>query len=86
MLTLRVRSCSFVSAWILDDGVCIDILCGVGLVVHEEKVDFAWVVDEEDLVARWGHVLGLLVAAETNLYNRMLVSIIIAVASSRRLR
>lgn len=54
--------------------------------MHEEKVDFAWVVDEEDLVARWGHVLGLLVAAETNLYNRMLVSIIIAVASSRRLR
>jgi hypothetical protein len=30
-----------------------NILCGVSLVVHEEKVDFACVVDEEDLVAGW---------------------------------
>jgi hypothetical protein len=46
---------------------CGDILCGVGLVVHEEKVDFASVVDEEDLVAGWGHVLSLPVAAITDL-------------------
>jgi len=45
------------------------ILCGVGLVVHKEEVDLAWVVDEEDLVAGWGHVLGLLVAAEADLLH-----------------
>ena len=39
--------------------------------MHEEKVDFAWVVDEEDLVAGWSHVLGLLVAAEADLYVSM---------------
>jgi hypothetical protein len=52
-----------------------DILCGVGLVVHEEEVDFASVVDEEHLVARWCEVLGLPVATIANLYESMLVHV-----------
>ena len=44
-----------------------NLLSGVGLVVHEEEVKVAGVVDEEDLVAGWGQVLGLLVAAIANL-------------------
>ena len=43
-------------------------LCGVGLVVHEEKVQVAGVVDEEGLVAGRHHVAGLLVAAVADLY------------------
>jgi hypothetical protein len=44
-----------------------NVLSSVCLVVHEENVDVADVVDEEDLVAGWGQVLGLLVAAESDL-------------------
>lgn len=42
-------------------------LGGVGSVVHEEEVDVSGVVDDESLVARWHHVAGLLVGAETDL-------------------
>ncbi len=44
-----------------------NVLCGVGLVVHKEKVNITSVVDEESLVAGWHHVAGLLVGTETNL-------------------
>ena len=43
------------------------LLCGVGLVVHEEEFDVADVVDEECLVAGRHHVACLLVAAVANL-------------------
>jgi len=46
-------------------------LGGEGLVVHEEEVDIADVVDEEGLVAGWHHVAGLLVGSETNLNRAM---------------
>ena len=43
------------------------LLRGVGLVVHEKKVEVAGVVDEESLVAGRHHVAGLPVAAVTDL-------------------
>ena len=43
------------------------LLSGVGLVVHEEKVEVAGVVDEESLVAGRHHVAGLPVAAVADL-------------------
>lgn len=46
-------------------------LSGEGLVVHQEEVDVADVVDEEGLVAGGHHVAGLLVGAETNLSRAM---------------
>ena len=46
----------------------INLLLGrVCLVVHEEQVEVASVVDEEGLVARWHHVTGLLVVSEADL-------------------
>ena len=42
-------------------------LCGVGSVVHKEKVEVADVVDEEGLVAGGHHVACLLVGPETDL-------------------
>jgi len=45
-----------------------NILCGVGLVVHEEKVELGSVVDEESLVAGGHHVAGLLVGSVTDLF------------------
>ena len=42
-------------------------LGGEGLVVHEEKLNIADVVDEESLVAGWHHVASLLVGTETDL-------------------
>lgn len=44
-----------------------DILSGVGAVVHEQKLNVPGVVDEEGLVARGHHVLGLLVGAVSDL-------------------
>jgi hypothetical protein len=44
-----------------------DILGGVGAVVHEEQFDVLDVVDEEALVAGGHHVPGLLVGAEADL-------------------
>ena len=43
------------------------LLGGVGLVVHEEEVEVAGVVDEESLVAGGHHVAGLLVGTVANL-------------------
>ena len=43
------------------------LLCGVCLVVHEEKVEVAGVVDEECLVAGRHHVTSLLVVAIADL-------------------
>jgi len=42
-------------------------LCGIGLVVHEEELNVLDVADEERLVARGHHVLGLLVGAIADL-------------------
>ena len=42
-------------------------LCGVGLVVHQEEIEVADIVDEECLMARGHHVSGLLVVAIANL-------------------
>lgn len=39
----------------------LDILCGEGLVVHEEEVNVPGVVDEESLVSGGHHMAGLLV-------------------------
>jgi hypothetical protein len=47
-----------------------DVLSGVGLVVHEEKVNITGVVDEESLVAGWHHVASSLVGTETDLCER----------------
>lgn len=44
-----------------------DILSGVGAVVHEQKLNVPGVVDEEGLVARGHHVLGLLVGTVSDL-------------------
>lgn len=38
-----------------------NVLCGEGLVVHEEEVNITDVVDEESLVAGWHHMTCLLV-------------------------
>jgi hypothetical protein len=46
-----------------------NILGGVGAVVHEEQLDILDVVDEEALVAGGHHVPGLLVGAEADLPN-----------------
>ena len=50
---------------------CLDLdefsLCGVSLVVHQEKFEVAGVVDEERLVAGWHHVAGLPVVAIADL-------------------
>ena len=40
-----------------------------GFVVHQEKVDFASIVDDKLFEAVWKHVSCLLVAAITNLTN-----------------
>ena len=43
------------------------LLCGVGSVVHQQKLKILGVVDEESLVAGGHHVASLLVGAITNL-------------------
>lgn len=48
-----------------------NILSGEGAVVHEEKLNVTGVLDEESLVARGHHVLGLLVATVTDLSNHI---------------
>jgi hypothetical protein len=47
-----------------------DVLCGVGLVVHQEELDIVGVLNEEGLVARGHHVAGLLVGAIADLLCR----------------
>lgn len=47
------------------------ILSGVGAVVHEQKLNVPGVVDEEGLVARGHHVLGLLVGAVSDLFHHI---------------
>ena len=49
-----------------------NVLCGVGLVVHEEELDVADVADDEGLVAGGHHVLGLLVGTVTDLNEEVL--------------
>ena len=44
-----------------------DILGSKSLIVHEKKVNIAWVLNEEGFVAGWHHVASLLVGAEPNL-------------------
>jgi hypothetical protein len=63
-----VRSCVDVSTTQLyQRRKFINSLSSVGLVVHEEKVEVAGVVDEESLVARRHHVAGLPVVAVADL-------------------
>lgn len=47
----------------------LDILSGVGLVVHQQKLNIVGVADKEGLVAGGHHVTGLLVGTETNLQS-----------------
>lgn len=47
------------------------LLCGVGLVVHEEELEVADVVDQESLVAGRHHVAGLAVVAIADLNSIM---------------
>ena len=47
------------------------LLRGVGLVVHQEKVEVACVLHKESLVAGRHHVAGFLVAAVADLYFAM---------------
>ena len=49
--------------------------------MHEEKVNFTGIVDEEDLVAGWSQVLGLLVGAIADLYRQMLAIVSLPSAS-----
>lgn len=67
--------------------VLINSLCGVGLVVHEEKVKLAGVVDEECLVSRGHHVPRLPVVAVSDLQNIdcQHLSAFVPVPRSRRL-
>lgn len=44
------------------------VLGGVGLVMHQEKIDVLDVMDEEGLVARGHHVASLLVRSEADLW------------------
>ena len=44
-----------------------NVLSGVGPVVHQEELDVVGVADDEGLVARGHHVLGLLVGAIADL-------------------
>ena len=46
------------------------VLCGVGLVVHEQELDVLDVANEESLVAGRHHVAGLLVGAIADLESR----------------
>jgi len=46
-----------------------DVLSSKDLVVHEEKIDILWVVDEERLVAAGHHVSGSLVASVSDLFQ-----------------
>jgi len=64
------------------------ILGSEGLVVHEEEIDVAGVVDEESLVSGWGEVTGLLVGTETDLClpSVMLISDCCPIPNARRLR
>ena len=48
----------------------LDALGSVGLVVHEEEVNIASVLNEERLVAGGHHVASLLVRAIADLYHR----------------
>lgn len=48
-----------------------NILSGEGAVVHKEKLNVTGVLDEESLVARGHHVLGLLVATVSDLSNHI---------------
>lgn len=41
----------------------VDVLSGVGAVVHQQELNILGVVDEESLVAGGHHVLGLLVGS-----------------------
>jgi hypothetical protein len=54
----------------------VDILSGVGAVVHQEELNVLGVVNEESLVAGGHHVAGLLVGAITDLGPRIDSSII----------
>lgn len=54
-----------------------DVLCGEGAVVHQEQLNILDVVDEEGLVAGGCEVAGLLVGAETDLYRKIYISIIL---------
>ena len=51
------------------------LLCGVGLVVHEEEFEITGVVDQESLVAGWHHVACLSVRAVTDLEAKKPVSL-----------
>lgn len=48
----------------------VNVLGGVGLVVHEEQLDVLDVADKEGLVARGHHVAGLLVGAIADLKKK----------------
>ena len=54
----------------------VDILGGVGAVVHHQQLDVLQVADEEGLVAGGHHVAGLLVGAIANLSLRISTSIL----------
>lgn len=60
----------------LGDGFVVDILGGVGAVVHHQQLDVLQVADEEGLVAGGHHVAGLLVGAIANLSLRISTSIL----------
>lgn len=53
----------------------LDVLSGVGLVVHEEEIQVAGVVDEESLVAGRHHVAGLDVATVADLCSQSLLAL-----------
>lgn len=52
----------------LEKRCLISILCGEGVLVHEEQVNVGDVVYQEGLVTGWGHVSSLLVGSVTDLY------------------
>ena len=66
-----------------DHGMRAIVLCGEGLVVHEEEVDVTGVVDEEGLVAGGHHVAGLLVGTVANLYVSSEFVLVLAAARCR---
>lgn len=64
-----MRFCRIVSLPYVLRYLQVILLCSVALVVHEEEIEVADIVNEESLVAGWHHVTGFLVVAVSDLEN-----------------
>lgn len=70
ILFLEETACAILHTCQISVGGCEaekNILCGVGLVVHKEKLEVTGVVDQEGLVTGWHQMAGLPVRTVTDL-------------------